>query len=104
MFTVLGSFAIRNLLFDVFLMIAFGAVGFYAEKSRIPLAPFVLAFILGPIVEKQFRRALILIESGAEGIFTNPLSLILLALNILCLLSPFFDDIKNKLKKSKKTA
>ena len=100
-FTVLGSYAIRNLLFDVFLMIAFGAIGFYMEKSRIPLAPFVLAFILGPIVEKQFRRALILVESGTSGVFTNWICLLLLALNILCLLTPFFDDIKKRLGKKK---
>lgn len=95
-FTVLGSYAIRNLLFDVFLMI-----GFYMEKSRIPLAPFVLAFILGSIVEKQFRRALILVESGTSGVFTNWICLLLLALNILCLLTPFFDDIKKRLGKKK---
>lgn len=100
-FTVLGSYAIRNMLFDVFLMILFGAIGYYAEKSHISMAPFVLAFILGPVVEKQFRRALLLIESGSSGIFTNPLSLILLALNIFCLLSPFFGDIKAKLKSKK---
>lgn len=100
-FTVLGSYAIRNLLFDVFLMIGFGAIGFYMEKSRIPLAPFVLAFILGSIVEKQFRRALILVESGTSGVFTNWICLLLLALNILCLLTPFFDDIKKRLGKKK---
>jgi len=100
-FTVLGSYAIRNMLFDVFLMILFGAIGYYAEKSRISMAPFVLAFILGPVVEKQFRRALLLINSGSSGIFTNPISLILLALNIFCLLSPFFGDIKEKLKAKK---
>ena len=100
-FTVLGSFAIRGMLFDVFLMILFGAIGYYAERSRISMAPFVLAFILGPIVEKQFRRAMMLMASGDTGIFTNPLSLFLLALNILCLLTPFINEIKDRMAKKK---
>ncbi|MBQ9420750.1 MAG: tripartite tricarboxylate transporter permease [Lachnospiraceae bacterium] len=100
-FTVLGSFAIRRLLFDVFLMLVFGLVGYYAEKSRISMAPFVLAFILGALVEKHFRRALLLVQSGNTGIFTNPISLILIALNIFCLISPFLGDIKAWLKRSK---
>lgn len=100
-FTVLGSYAIRNLLFDVFLMIAFGAVGYYMERSKIPLAPFVLAFILGPTVEKHFRRAMILVNSGNENVFTNWICLLLIAINIIFLVSPFFDDIKKFFKKDK---
>src|SRR5699024_5989695 len=52
-FCVTGSYAVRNSIFDVIIMLLFGIVGYFMEKSKFPLAPVVLGLVLGPIAEEQ---------------------------------------------------
>src|SRR5262250_3076188 len=59
----IGAFAIQNAMFDVWLMLLFGGVGYVFKKLNIPLAPFTLALVLGNRAESSFRLAMI----GAEG-------------------------------------
>jgi len=68
-----GVFSINNRVFDVGVMVAFGALGYVLERLRYPLAPFVLGMLLGPIIEDNFRR-LVEIEGTAISIFTRPIS------------------------------
>jgi putative tricarboxylic transport membrane protein len=56
---ITGSFALQNNIFDVVFMIIFGVIGFIFEKSGYPVSPMVLGIILGPIMEINFRQALI---------------------------------------------
>jgi len=64
----IGSYAIRNSIFDVYLMAVVGLFGYVLQRLRIPLAPVVLGLVLGPTLEQQYRTALILSE-GSHGIF-----------------------------------
>jgi putative tricarboxylic transport membrane protein len=64
----LGSYAIRNSIFDVYLMGIMGLFGYVLQRVRIPVAPIVLGLVLGETLEKQYRTALILSE-GNHGIF-----------------------------------
>lgn len=57
-FCVLGSFALANRYFDVWVMIAFGVAGFLLERWRIPLAPFVIGFVLAPLGEESMATGL----------------------------------------------
>ncbi len=57
-FCVVGSFALNNRMFDVWVMLAFGAIGFSMEKAKIPIAAFVIGFILAPIAEENLGAAL----------------------------------------------
>jgi TctA family transporter len=59
----IGAFAIQNAMFDIWLMLVFGVVGYVFKKVGIPLAPFTLALVLGSRTEDSFRLAMI----GAEG-------------------------------------
>jgi len=59
----IGAFAIQNAMFDVWLMLLFGIVGYVFKKIDIPLAPFTLALVLGNRAESAFRLSMI----GAEG-------------------------------------
>jgi len=68
-----GVYSINNRVFDVGVMVAFGALGYVLERFRYPLAPFVLGMLLGPIIEDNFRR-LVEIEGTAISIFTRPIS------------------------------
>ena len=99
-FCVIGAFASRSLVFDMILMMIFGYIGYFFEKVRVPLAPFVLGFVLGPLAEVELRRALLITNNVTATMF-QPLNLILLIMNILFLLSPFFPDIKKLLNRSK---
>jgi putative tricarboxylic transport membrane protein len=58
-----GAYAIQNAMFDIWLMLAFGVVGYVFKKIDIPLAPFTLALVLGNRAEDAFRLSMI----GAGG-------------------------------------
>src|SRR5258708_15213072 len=59
----IGAFAIQNAMFDIWLMLLFGVVGYGFKKIGIPLAPFTLALVLGNRAEDSFRLSMI----GAGG-------------------------------------
>jgi TctA family transporter len=59
----IGAYAIQNAMFDIWLMLLFGVVGYVFKKIGIPLAPFTLALVLGNRAEDAFRLSMI----GAEG-------------------------------------
>ena len=65
---VFGAYAINNTIYDVGVMFVMGMLGFLMLKLSIPAAPFLIAFILGPLFEDNFRQALLL-SKGSYGIF-----------------------------------
>jgi putative tricarboxylic transport membrane protein len=67
-------------MFDVWTMLAFGAVGLVLEYLRVPLAPFAIGLILGPMAEGQFRAAMMWSNGSLEPLVTRPISLTLLLL------------------------
>ncbi len=81
----IGAYTVHSSMFDVVLMLVFGVVGYLFKKLKYPLAPLVLALVLGDMAEASFRQAMLL-SSGSLGIFwSNPLvgSLTTLALVML---------------------
>ena len=69
----IGAYAIQNAMFDVWLMLGFGIVGYVFKKIGIPLAPFTLALVLGNRAEDAFRLSMIG-PGGSLGVFwSNPL-------------------------------
>lgn len=79
-----GVFSINNRVFDIGVMVAFGALGYLLERLRYPLAPFVLGMLLGPIIEDNFRR-MVEIDGTPLGIFTRPISMGFLVLTAMFL-------------------
>lgn len=86
---VLGSYAVQNNPFDVMVLFAFGVIGFVMRLLTMPIAPMLLGFILGPLVEDNLRRALMLSDGRVEDFFTRPLSGALLAITLFVVASPF---------------
>jgi putative tricarboxylic transport membrane protein len=85
---VIGAYGVNNNPFDIFIMLGFGVFGYYAERFGYSLAPLVLAFVLGPLMEESLRQSLIISE-GAFSIFvTRPISGTLLALAALMVMTP----------------
>jgi putative tricarboxylic transport membrane protein len=81
----IGAYTVHSSMFDVVLMLVFGVVGYLFKKLKYPLAPMVLALVLGDMAEASFRQAMLL-SQGSIGIFwSNPLvgSLTTLALVML---------------------
>jgi len=95
-FSVLGSYALRNNLFDVGLAIVFGFVGYFMERWRYPAAPLVIALILGPMLEVNFRRSMQISGWDMSAFFTRPLSLVLWGLAAVALLYPLWQRLKAK--------
>lgn len=100
-FSILGAYSFRYLIFDMFLVMFFGVVGYYMTKVNMPLAPFVLAFVLGGNAELQLRRAFKLLRTNFWAVALKPLPLILLAICLLFLIMPFWGDIKEFITKKK---
>ena len=65
---VFGSYAVNNTMFDVLVMIVVGVLGLIMLRLKIPAAPFLIAFILGPLLEDSFRQALLL-SQGTYAVF-----------------------------------
>ncbi|MBB3184616.1 putative tricarboxylic transport membrane protein [Halomonas fontilapidosi] len=89
-FSVIGTYALRNAVFDVWLAVAFGVVGYFMERWRYPAAPLVIALILGPILEVNFRRSMQIAHWDLTTFFTRPLSLTLCLLVVLAVAYPLW--------------
>jgi putative tricarboxylic transport membrane protein len=74
-FCVVGSFALQNRMFDVWVMLAFGAIGFAMESVKVPLAPFVIGFILAPIAEENLGTGLQASGGSYLPLVNSPFSL-----------------------------
>jgi putative tricarboxylic transport membrane protein len=93
---VLGSYAIRNSIFDVYLMAVMGLLGYVLQRLRIPVAPVVLGLVLGEILEQQYRTALILSE-GDHGIFLESgVALAFFALTALTIAFHFWSTARRR--------
>jgi putative tricarboxylic transport membrane protein len=93
LFCVVGAFSINNNTLDVITMAAFGFAGYALRKGGFDPAPFVLAFVLGPLFERSVRQAL-LIGYGSPSIFiTQPISAGLVGAAILVLLYPILKRV-----------
>lgn len=86
-FSVIGVFSLANSTFDIYLLVVFGLGGYICAKLDCEPAPMLLGFILGPMIEENFRRAL-LVSRGDFSVFvtsTGSLALLLLSAGLLVL-------------------
>lgn len=97
--SVIGSYALRNNFFDVWVMLAFGVLGYGLKHLKIPPAPLALGMILGPIAEQEFRRAKILYRGSFSRMFMRPLSLLIVVFIVLSLAWPYVQEYRAKKKK-----
>jgi putative tricarboxylic transport membrane protein len=97
-FAVLGTYTVSNSITEVFIMLAIGVVGFFMRRYDFPIAPVILGVILGPLMENQFRRTLIVSDGDFGAIFERPLSLELLAVAALMLVAPHVPAVARRLR------
>jgi putative tricarboxylic transport membrane protein len=84
-----GSFAIAARLFDVWVMLGFGVLGFVLRMLNYPMAPLVLGLVLGDLLEKSLRRGLVLSDGDVTPFFTRPISAAIFLLIVLVIASRF---------------
>jgi len=89
-FAVLGSFAIRNLMFDVWMTLGFGLLGYFMKKLSFPVAPVILAMVLGYLIESNYRTALVSSQGSYMIFLTDPISVLFLILSAVSLAVPIY--------------
>jgi putative tricarboxylic transport membrane protein len=92
---IIGAYTVSNSLWDVGVMLVFGIIGYVFRKLDIPLAPVVLTFILGEMMETSMMQALIGFEGNFLGFFKRPISGTLLAIALILLIYSIYSNIKN---------
>ncbi len=95
-FCCIGVYSINNNTFDVFMTAAFGVVGYVFYKLKCEPAPLLLGFILGPMMEENLRRAMLLSRGDPMTFVTRPLSLTLLLMAVALLVIVALPAIKAK--------
>jgi putative tricarboxylic transport membrane protein len=93
---ILGAFAARNNITDVWLIVVFGVVGYLAERWRFPIAPMVLGVILGPLAETNFMTTMISFGNDWTVFFTRPISGTIMVVALLTIVYPVFRQLRKR--------
>jgi putative tricarboxylic transport membrane protein len=95
-FMAIGVFSLSNSPFDVFLMAMFGLLGYVCVKLECEPAPMILGFILGPLMEENLRRAMLLSRGDPLVFFQKPISASFLVVSIILLVIIALPNIRKK--------
>ncbi len=96
LFCILGAYSLNQSIFDVGVMVAFGVLGYIFRKIDWPLAPTILALILGPMMERALRTSLEMSGGDLSILVTRPISAVLLIIAVIVLISPAFRLLAQK--------
>jgi putative tricarboxylic transport membrane protein len=102
LFCVVGVYSVNNSLLDVGVMIFFGIFGYVLKKCNYEFAPLVLAYVLGPMLERAMGQSLIMSKGSFSIFFTRPISAVFLIITIFLLLTiilPIFKKRRRELVK-----
>jgi putative tricarboxylic transport membrane protein len=93
----IGAYTVHSSMFDVQMMLVFGVVGYFFKKLRYPLAPMVLALVLGDMAEASFRQSMLLSQGSLAIFWSNPLVGSIAGLAILLLLWPLIGVVRGRM-------
>ncbi len=93
----IGAYTVHSAMFDVVLMLVFGVLGYLFKKLKYPMAPLVLALVLGDMAESSFRQAMLLSQGSLAIFWSNPLVGGITGLALLLLLWPLLGRLKGQL-------
>ena len=96
MFCIVGVFASGNAVFDVFVMVVFGVLGYLMRKFGYEPAPLVLAFVLGPMLENNLRKSLILSHGDFTIFVERPISAVCIILAAAALVGPLLPGLARR--------
>jgi putative tricarboxylic transport membrane protein len=98
LFCVIGSFGVSGNLFDVYLLLIFGVLGYFLNRFGYGTAPVVLGMILGNVAESEFRKGMIMFEGDWTIFFTRPISLGFLACAVIFTALPLYQKWRDDRK------
>lgn len=101
---VIGAYALKNNMSQVYACLIFGAIGFAFKKFDVPTTPFILGFILGPLAEVNYRRGMIRTKGDFLPFLTSPISAVFLAIAVLVLVMYALKPLRAKRKAAKAAA
>ncbi|MGQ7247725.1 tripartite tricarboxylate transporter permease [Halomonas sp. V046] len=101
---IVGTYSVRNSMFDVWLMLGFGVLGFLLEKIKFPLVSIILGLVLGPIAESELRRALSMSQGDLSIFFTRPISASLIAISCLLLATAIIVPLRKRARRKAASA
>jgi putative tricarboxylic transport membrane protein len=94
----IGAYTVHSSMFDVVLMLVFGVLGYLFKKLKYPLAPLVLALVLGDMAEASFRQSMLLSQGSLAIFWSNPLVGSLVTLALAMLLWPLWGALKQRVR------
>jgi putative tricarboxylic transport membrane protein len=94
----IGAFTVNNSMFDVYMMLGFGVLGYLFKKLKYPLAPLVLALVLGDMAEASFRQAMLSSQGSLSIFWANPLVGSIVGLALLLLFWPVLSGLLARLR------
>lgn len=104
LFCLVGAYSLNNNTAEVAMMVIFGVLGYFLRKFKYPLAPAILALVLGPMLEKALRQSL-LMSVGSGWIFvTRPISLVTLLISFALLASSLLPWMRKRQEKIREAA
>src|SRR5690349_4735180 len=95
-FSAIGIYSVNNSAFDIYMTAIFGIIGFIWVKLECPPAPFLLGFVLGPLMEENLRRALLISRGDPTVFFTRPISLGFMITTALIVIIMWMPAIKQR--------
>jgi len=95
-FSCIGIYSVNNSAFDIYMTALFGVIGFVWVKLECPPAPLLLGFVLGPLMEENLRRAMLIARGDPTVFVTRPISGGLLAVSLLLLIIAILPAIRQK--------
>jgi len=93
---LVGIYSVRNSIFDIWVMIIAGVVGYFLRKWKFPIAPFIIGVVLGPTTENSVRQSLMMFKGDVSLIFNRPIATTLLALAVAFLAYKFIAPLFGK--------
>jgi putative tricarboxylic transport membrane protein len=91
----IGAYTVHSAMFDVAMMLVFGVLGYLFKKLKYPLAPMVLALVLGDMAEASFRQAMLGSQGSLSVFWSNPLVGTITALALTLLVWPLWGGAQN---------
>jgi len=95
-FTAIGVFSLNNSTFDIYIMVAFGLLGFFFRKVGCEPAPFFLALVLGPMIEQYLSRSLLQSRGDLMVFIERPISATLLAMGLIAIIAASLPAIRSR--------
>jgi putative tricarboxylic transport membrane protein len=95
-----GAFGLNNRVFDIWVVLFFGVLGYVLQKLKFPTSPIILGIILGPMAETNFRRGLQMVNGDFLQFFTRPITDIFLVATVLMIVLTGLGHVRGKRKEA----